>query len=98
MFYKVPFVFPCHHTSLDTEPTPCDDPFRPFLPPELFKHCSDLSCTYTDEWSNWEDVPRSRVDVPNEICPSRKMGVRIRFKNATKAGCDSKQEKEQSCK
>ena len=93
----------CHLSStflapLFTEVTPCDSHFRPFLPPELFKHCSDLSCTYTDVWSIWEEMPESRVDVPNEVCPSRKMGVNIRYKNATKAGCDRKQEKKQSCK
>ena len=35
--------------------------------------------------------------MSNEVCPSRKMGVNIRYKNATKAGCDRKQEKKQSC-
>ena len=85
---------------LFTELTPCDSPWKTILGCDhpLFKHCSDLNCTYTDEWSNWEELPQSRVDVPNEVCPSRMMGVHIRFKNSTKAGCNRTQEKKQSCK
>ena len=73
------------------------DSFLRILFPYLahFSHCDD-TCTYT-EWSQWQRVPNSDVNVAESTCNSGQAYSERRLRSASERGCDPKNETRQVC-
>ncbi len=63
--------------------------------PELFTHCT--GCQYS-EWTEWQFVKDSIVDVPTSQCDSGQSYSESRNRSATGNGCVSETETRVVCK
>ncbi len=72
---------------------PCDSPLR-LRRPEFFKHCD---CSYGD-WSEWEIVAGSTIDVPISKCESGEAYSESRQKKSFGKSCPPITETRQICK
>ena len=86
----VPVLCIFQHTGL-----PHCDSFLRILFPHLFKHC-DGTCTYT-EWSQWQRVPNSVVNVAKSNCSTGEAYSERRTRTAPESGCDPESETRQVC-
>ena len=71
------------------------DSFLRILFPQLFTHCAG-SCTYT-EWSPWQRVPNSTVNVPISNCASGEAYSQRRTRTASESGCNPESETQRVC-
>lgn len=78
-------------TGIHCQP-PCDSPFR-LRRPDLFKHCE---CLYGD-WSEWEAVPDSLVNVSTSQCHTGQAYSEIRQRVSLQKDCSAQTEKRQIC-
>ncbi len=91
------FVFATILTSACSSwgaPLDCDSNVRIILP-QLFTHCS--SCSYS-EWSKWQFVSDSIVDVPRSQCDSGQSYSESRSRSAIGDGCYPETETRVICK
>ncbi len=72
---------------------PCDSPLR-LRRPEFFKHCD---CSYGD-WSEWEIVAGSRIDVPKSQCEKGEAYSESRQKKSFGKNCPPITETRLICK
>lgn len=73
---------------------PCNSPLRKALP-QYFLHCV---CRYSD-WSDWEVVPKSAVDVPTSQCTSGNAVKERRSRTVLGGeGCSDTMETREICK
>ena len=71
------------------------DSFLRILFPQLFKHCAG-SCTYT-EWSPWQRVPNSVVNVAESNCTTGEAYSERRTRTASESGCNPESETRRVC-
>ena len=73
-------------------PLDCESNLR-LLYPERFAHCD---CSYSD-WSEWQFVDGSVVDVPTSQCDSGQAYSESRTRSAIGDGCISEKETRVNC-
>ena len=71
---------------------PCDSLYRLYRP-DLFQHCN---CPYSD-WSEWEIVEGSVVNVLKSACPTGQAYTERRQKNSYLSTCPTLVETKQIC-
>ena len=76
----------------DYESLDCESNLR-LLYPEWFTHCD---CSYSD-WSEWQFVDGSVVDVPTSQCASGQAYSESRTRSAIGDGCNSETETRVIC-
>ena len=75
----------------------CDSFLRILFPHlDRFRHC-DSTCTYS-EWSQWQRVPNSNVNVAKSRCNSGQAYSERRSQSASERGCNPKLETQKVCK
>lgn len=74
-------------------PLPCDSNLRIVLP-HLFSHCE---CQFS-EWSEWENVPDTVVNVSTAVCNSSQAYDERRTRSAIGQMCEPVSETRQVCK
>ena len=91
MFFRLIFLLGCCGMAISQ--LNCDSLLRNIYP-ELFTHCD---CSYS-QWSEWQFVPNSVVDVPTTQCPTGQAYSESRTRSAVGQGCISETETRVICK